>query len=150
MNMFLHLALTKDPLWLTQADVDNSGTIDYGEFVAAMLHLNKVQREDHMFAAFSFFDKDGSGYITKDELQQACEQFGFQESQIEEIIREVDQDKVYIVLSIHFWFFRQLHLVWRSYRSFFALIQDGLIDYSEFVAMMEDTGLGIRKCLRTV
>lgn len=48
-----------------------------------------------MFAAFSFFDKDGSGYITKDELQQACEQFGFQESQIEEIIREVDQDNVY-------------------------------------------------------
>ncbi|PIN08823.1 Ca2+/calmodulin-dependent protein kinase, EF-Hand protein superfamily [Handroanthus impetiginosus] len=101
------------------ADVDNSGTIDYGEFVAAMLHLNKVQKEDHMFAAFSYFDKDGSGYITKDELQQACEQFGLRDAQLEEIIREVDQDN------------------------------DGRIDYSEFVAMMQDTGFG-RIGLKTV
>jgi hypothetical protein len=77
-----------------QADVDNSGTIDYGEFVAAMLHLNKVQKEDHLFAAFSYFDKDGSGYITADELQQACEQFGLEDVQLEDIISEVDQDNV--------------------------------------------------------
>ncbi|KAG8374020.1 hypothetical protein BUALT_Bualt11G0087500 [Buddleja alternifolia] len=100
------------------ADVDNSGTIDYGEFVAAMLHLNKVQREDHMYAAFSYFDKDGSGYITQDELQQACEQFGLGDVHLEEIIREVDQDN------------------------------DGRIDYNEFVAMMQDTGFGM-KGLRT-
>ncbi|KAK9289335.1 hypothetical protein L1049_007490 [Liquidambar formosana] len=94
------------------ADIDNSGTIDYGEFVAAMLNLNKVQREDHMYAAFSYFDKDGSGYITQDELQQACEKFGLEDVHLEEIIREVDQDN------------------------------DGRIDYSEFVAMMQDSGFG--------
>ncbi|XP_050379584.1 calcium-dependent protein kinase 20 [Argentina anserina] len=99
--------------WLMQsADVDNSGTIDYGEFIAAMLHLNKVQKEDHLFAAFSYFDKDGSGYITRDELQQACEKFGLHDVQLDDMIREVDQDN------------------------------DGRIDYSEFVAMMEDTGFG--------
>ncbi|KAK4382344.1 Calcium-dependent protein kinase [Sesamum angolense] len=92
------------------ADVDNSGTIDYGEFVAAMLHLNKIQKEDHMYAAFSYFDKDGSGYITQDELQLACEQFGLENVRIDDIIREVDQDN------------------------------DGRIDYNEFVAMMQDTG----------
>lgn len=92
------------------ADVDNSGTIDYGEFIAAMLHLNKIVKEDHLYSAFSYFDKDGSGYITQDELQQACEQFGLGDVQLEEIIREVDQDN------------------------------DGRIDYSEFVAMMQDTG----------
>ncbi|XP_073274126.1 calcium-dependent protein kinase 20-like [Primulina huaijiensis] len=101
------------------ADIDNSGTIDYGEFVAAMLNLNKVQREDHLFAAFSYFDKDGSGYITRDELQLACEQFGLGDVHLEEIIREVDQDN------------------------------DGRIDYSEFVAMMQDTGFG-KKGLKTV
>ncbi|XP_052191804.1 calcium-dependent protein kinase 1-like [Diospyros lotus] len=89
------------------ADVDNSGTIDYGEFIAATLHLNKVQREDHLFAAFSYFDKDGSGYITPEELQQACEEFGIGDVRLEEMIREVDQDN------------------------------DGLIDYNEFVAMMQ-------------
>lgn len=47
-----------------------------------------------MFAAFSYFDKDGSGYITPDELQQACEQFGLGDVHLEEIICEVDQDNV--------------------------------------------------------
>ncbi|XP_068342184.1 calcium-dependent protein kinase 26-like [Pyrus communis] len=89
------------------ADIDNSGTIDYGEFIAATLHLNKIEREDHLFAAFSYFDKDGSGYITQEELQRACEEFGIVDIQLEELIREVDQDN------------------------------DGQIDYNEFVAMMK-------------
>lgn len=80
-----------------QADIDNSGTIDYGEFVAAMLHVNKVQKEDHLVAAFSYFDKDGSGYISKEELQQACEKFGLEDVPIDEIIHEVDQDNVYLL-----------------------------------------------------
>ncbi|KAK6929010.1 EF-hand domain [Dillenia turbinata] len=69
-----------------KADVDNSGTIDYGEFIAATLHLNKIEREDYLFAAFSYFDKDGSGYITADELQQACEEFGIEDIRLEEMI----------------------------------------------------------------
>ncbi|CAL0316907.1 unnamed protein product [Lupinus luteus] len=76
------------------ADVDNSGTIGYGEFIAATLHLNKIEREDHLVAAFSYFDKDGSGYITQDELQQACEEFGIKDVRLEEMIREADQDNV--------------------------------------------------------
>lgn len=78
----------------TQADVDNNGTIDYGEFLAATLHLNKVEREDHLFAAFQYFDKDGSGYITADELQVACEEFGLGDVKLEDMIGEVDQDNV--------------------------------------------------------
>ncbi|XP_022746678.1 calcium-dependent protein kinase 20-like isoform X3 [Durio zibethinus] len=77
-----------------RADIDNSGTIDYREFIAAMVHLNKIQKEDHLFVAFSYFDKDGSGYITQDELQQACEQFGLHNVRLEDIIQEVDQDNV--------------------------------------------------------
>ncbi|KAG6537307.1 calcium-dependent protein kinase 10-like isoform X2 [Zingiber officinale] len=92
---------------MRSADVDNSGTIDYDEFIAATLHLNKIEKEDHLFAAFQYFDKDGSGYITPDELQQACEEFGVGDVQLEEMIREVDQDN------------------------------DGRIDYNEFVEMMQ-------------
>lgn len=77
-----------------QADVDNSGTIDYGEFIAATLHLNKIEKQDHLFAAFSYFDKDGSGYITHDELQQACIEFGLDDTSLEDMIQEVDQDNV--------------------------------------------------------
>ncbi|MBA0596659.1 hypothetical protein Gorai_013469, partial [Gossypium raimondii] len=106
------------------ADVNNNGTIDYEEFVAATLHLNKIEREDNLMAAFSYFDKDGSGYITQDELQKACQEFGIEEIHLDEMIGEVDQDN------------------------------DGRIDYNEFVAMMQkgnpDLGkktLGIREAL---
>ena len=77
-----------------QADIDNNGTIDYGEFVAATLHLNKIEKEDHLLAAFSYFDKDGSGFITHDELQQACKEFGIEDLQLEEMMHEVDQNNV--------------------------------------------------------
>lgn len=50
-----------------------------------------------MLAAFAFFDKDGSGYITFDELQQACKDFGLSDAQLEDMIKEIDQDNV----SVH-------------------------------------------------
>ncbi|KAF9608500.1 hypothetical protein IFM89_009866 [Coptis chinensis] len=88
------------------ADIDNSGSLDYGEFLAATVHLNKMDREENLVSAFSFFDKDGSGFITIDELQEACRQFGLSEVHLDEIVKEVDQDN------------------------------DGQIDYGEFAAMM--------------
>ncbi|XP_020681977.1 calcium-dependent protein kinase 17-like, partial [Dendrobium catenatum] len=97
------------------ADIDNSGTIDYGEFLAATMHLHKVEREDNLFAAFSYFDKDGSGYITYDELQKACEEFGMNDVHLEDTIREIDQDN------------------------------DGRIDYNEFVDMMHKGNVGFGK-----
>lgn len=51
-------------------------------------------REEHLLTAFSFFDKDGSGYITPDEIQQACKKFGMVDIRWEEIIKEIDQDNV--------------------------------------------------------
>ncbi|GMI74704.1 ARABIDOPSIS THALIANA CALCIUM-DEPENDENT PROTEIN KINASE 6 [Hibiscus trionum] len=101
------------------ADVDNSGTIDYGEFIAATVHLNKLEREEHLVAAFRYFDKDGSGYITVDELQQACAEHNMTDVLLEDIIKEVDQDN------------------------------DGRIDYGEFVAMMQKGNAGIgRRTMR--
>ncbi|XP_047325158.1 calcium-dependent protein kinase 26-like [Impatiens glandulifera] len=101
------------------ADVDNSGTIDYGEFIAATIHLNKLEREEHLVAAFRYFDKDGSGYITVDELQQACAEHHMTDVLLEDIIKEVDQDN------------------------------DGRIDYQEFVAMMQKGNAGVgRRTMR--
>lgn len=101
-----------------QADVDNSGSIDYGEFVAATIHLNKLEREEHLMAAFQYFDKDSSGYITVDELQQACAEHNMTDVYLEDIIKEVDQDNVsekylmkldYFVRSILFLMVCSLH-----------------------------------------
>lgn len=63
------------------------------------MHRNKIEREDNLFAAFSYFDKDGSGYITQEELQQACDEFGIKDVRLEEIIKEIDEDNV---SALHF------------------------------------------------
>lgn len=47
-------------------------------------------------SAFSYFDKDSSGYITIDEIQQACKEFGLGDVHIDEMIKEIDQDNVSI------------------------------------------------------
>lgn len=44
-----------------QADVDGNGTIDYIEFITATMHLNRMEREEHLYTAFEYFDRDKSG-----------------------------------------------------------------------------------------
>ncbi|MCO5552726.1 hypothetical protein L7F22_006243 [Adiantum nelumboides] len=89
------------------ADVDGNGTIDYLEFISATMQMSKMEKGDHLFSAFQYFDKDGSGYITMEELEEALTKHGMGDPQaIKEIIAEVDTD------------------------------HDGRINYEEFVAMM--------------
>ncbi|KAJ7957914.1 putative Calcium-dependent protein kinase [Quillaja saponaria] len=89
------------------ADVDKNGTIDYIEFVTATMHRHRLEKEENLYKAFQYFDKDSSGFITRDELRQAMTEYGMgDEATIDEIIDDVDTDK------------------------------DGRINYDEFVAMM--------------
>ncbi|KAK6272592.1 hypothetical protein POUND7_009675 [Theobroma cacao] len=89
------------------ADADGNGTIDYDEFITATMHMNRMDREDHLYHAFQHFDKDNSGYITTEELEQVLREYGMHDGRdIKEILSEVDSDN------------------------------DGRINYDEFVAMM--------------
>ncbi|XP_015873660.1 calcium-dependent protein kinase 34 [Ziziphus jujuba] len=89
------------------ADADGNGTIDYDEFITATMHMNRMDREEHLYTAFQHFDKDNSGYITTEELEQALREYGMHDGRdIKDIISEVDAD------------------------------HDGRINYDEFVAMM--------------
>ena len=99
--------LPVDTCDLFQADIDNSGTIDYGEFIAATLHMNKLEREENLVSAFSFFDKDGSGFITIDELSQACREFGLDDVHLEDMIKDIDQNNV----SPFYVYSRHLHVL---------------------------------------
>jgi calcium-dependent protein kinase len=47
--------------WVIQADADGNGTIDYEEFITATMHMNRMDREEHLYTAFQYFDKDNSG-----------------------------------------------------------------------------------------
>jgi len=89
-------------------DVDGNGTIDYIEFITATMQKNKMYKEDHLHTAFQYFDKDSSGYITKEELEEALSNYGMSDKNIiKEIIAEADIDN------------------------------DGLINYDEFSTMMK-------------
>ncbi|XP_057794903.1 calcium-dependent protein kinase 29 [Salvia miltiorrhiza] len=90
------------------ADVDKNGTIDYVEFITATMHRHRLEKEENLYKAFKYFDKDDSGFITRDELRQAMTQYGMgDEATIDEVLDDVDTDK------------------------------DGKINYDEFVAMMK-------------
>jgi len=41
--------------------MDGDGSIDYLEFISATMHMNRIEREDHLYTAFQFFDNDNSG-----------------------------------------------------------------------------------------
>ncbi|KAM0979717.1 hypothetical protein ACFX13_015806 [Malus domestica] len=101
------------------ADVDGNGVLDYGEFAAVTIHLQKMENDEHLRRAFVFFDKDGSGYIELGELRESLQdESGETDTEVlNDIMREVDTDK------------------------------DGRISYDEFVAMMK-TGTDWRKASR--
>ena len=61
---------------MNAADVDGDETIDYLEFIMATMHMNRMDREDHLHTAFQYFDKDSSGYITEEELEPAVKNHG--------------------------------------------------------------------------
>nr|GMD82208.1 uncharacterized protein LOC109158392 [Ipomoea batatas] len=50
------------------ADVDNSGTIDYGEFIAAMLHINKITKKRPFVCCIFEADEDNDGRIDYSEF----------------------------------------------------------------------------------
>lgn len=52
-----------------QADVDGNGSIDYIEFTTATMHRHRMEREEHLYRAFQYFDTDNSGYVNYKSIQ---------------------------------------------------------------------------------
>ena len=50
-------------------DSNNNGVIDYTEFIAACMYSQDYSQELQIKQAFQYFDKDGSGTISADELR---------------------------------------------------------------------------------
>ena len=76
-------------------DTNGKGTLEYGEFLAISLHLQKMANDEHLhYKAFSYFDKDGNG--EHDELRDALMEDGVDDciDVANGIFQEVDRDKV--------------------------------------------------------
>ncbi|CAI0425355.1 unnamed protein product [Linum tenue] len=113
------LAEPEVQLLIEAVDTNGKGTLDYSEFLAVSLHLQRMAHDEHLRKAFSYFDKDGNGYIEPEELRDALMEDGADDCTdvANDIFQEVDTDK------------------------------DGKISYDEFAAMMK-TGTDWRKASR--
>ncbi|XP_059305358.1 calcium-dependent protein kinase 13 [Lycium ferocissimum] len=113
------LAESEVQMLIEAIDTNGKGTLDYGEFIAVSLHLQRMAHDEHLHKAFSYFDKDGNGYIELDELRDALMEDGADDctNVANDIFQEVDTDK------------------------------DGRISFEEFAAMMK-TGTDWRKASR--
>lgn len=89
-------------------DVDNNGFIEYEEFLRASLNKEKLLSKENIRMAFNLFDRDGSGFISKEEIKSVLGKGKADnvENVWEKIIEEID------------------------------LNQDGEISFEEFAEMM--------------
>jgi calcium-dependent protein kinase len=75
-------------------DMDNNGYIEYEEFVRAAVSKEYFVKENVLRYAFRYFDKDGSGEITFDEIEALFSQSVPDKTKVHEtlsnIIKEVD------------------------------------------------------------
>jgi calcium-dependent protein kinase len=93
---------------MSQVDMDNSGDINYTEFVVAATHKDSLVTTQNLKNCFNLFDNDGSGSISCDELKAILGADGKIAPEVwDELIREVDVN------------------------------QDGAIDFEEFRRMMQ-------------
>ena len=90
-------------------DSNRNGFIDYTEFIAACMQSHVYVMEHNLKQAFSYFDKDASGMISKDELKECLqdEEMQLSDDVLNRMISEVDMNK------------------------------DGQIDYNEYITMMQ-------------
>ncbi|CAL0334133.1 unnamed protein product [Lupinus luteus] len=95
------------------ADIDGNGTLNCEEFITMCVHLRKIESDEHLTEAFSYFDKNQSEYIEFEELKNALtdgDSGPNSDKVIRDIINDVDLDK------------------------------DGRISFEEFKAMMKTGG----------
>lgn len=88
-------------------DVDNSGEIDFSEFVTATVNRGALLQDDKLRQAFRFYDKDDSGSISISEIKDVLGVGKSIDDQVwDQVVKEVDTDN------------------------------NGEVDYEEFKAMM--------------
>ena len=78
-------------------DSDKNGFIEYQEFLRACINKESILDEGTLRYAFEFFDKDGSGQITVEELQQVFYQEEDNKNVSEKVLKllvdEIDTNK---------------------------------------------------------
>ncbi|CAG7886118.1 unnamed protein product [Brassica rapa] len=81
---------------MAEVDKNNSGTIDFEEFVHMMTtKFGERDSKDELSKAFKIIDHDNNGKISPHDIKQIAKELGenFTDNEIEEMIEEADRDK---------------------------------------------------------
>ncbi|XP_013381448.1 lysophosphatidylcholine acyltransferase 2-like isoform X2 [Lingula anatina] len=79
----------------TMYDRDNSGTIDFREYVIGLSLVSEpANTEDTIQLAFQLFDSEGKGYLSESDLAQMLHNaFGMNEEGVRKLFQQVDKDQ---------------------------------------------------------
>ena len=61
---------------MSKVDSDDTGVINYTEFLSATLDLRTALNNERLWQAFKHFDTSGDGKISKEDLSQAFRREG--------------------------------------------------------------------------
>ena len=76
-------------------DMNGDGIIEYSEFAVAAINEDILLRDENLKKAFSFFDKDKDGFISRGDLVKVMASFGGKSvdgSIIDKIMNQIDTD----------------------------------------------------------
>ena len=73
-------------------DTDNSGNIEYTEFISASIEKNVYMNEQKLRDAFNLFDTDKNGKISKKEIERVLK-MGVDAKEIDAIMAKHDTNK---------------------------------------------------------
>lgn len=78
-----------------QKDKKEQKNIKYTEFIKAILNQKLFMKEERLWNLFKYFDQDNTNQITQSNLNEIFRRHGkqFQESEIKNMIQEVDPNK---------------------------------------------------------
>ena len=71
-------------------DIDNNGFIDYTEFLAASIDEKLYLDDKKLLDAYLFFDKNNTGKITKNDIQNS---FHMDENKIDKLFVGIDKNR---------------------------------------------------------
>lgn len=78
---------------IEEVDINNSGQIDFTEFIIATMNKEKLLNQNKLEQAFHLFDQDGDGFITRSELANVMGGIELDDAQWKSLVEECDTNK---------------------------------------------------------
>ena len=77
---------------VNMVDTNQSGEIDFSEFLVAAMNQDRFLHHDTILQAFQLFDEDGDGFIDLEEMKNAMSGVTLSDEEWMELINQFDQD----------------------------------------------------------